>query len=73
MYSPARSAALALPPGWYHRAPMTFRLQYVALNASPAWHTPRHRLGTGPYPSSSKLRDSGQMPESTTPMMTSSP
>jgi len=46
----------------YHRAPMIFRLQLVALNAAPAWHTPFHRLGTGPYPWSSKLRDSGHMP-----------
>jgi hypothetical protein len=43
---------------------MIFRLQLVALNdASAAWHTPFHRLGTGPYPLSSKLRDSGHMPE----------
>jgi hypothetical protein len=41
---------------------MIFLLQLVALNASPVWHSPFHRAGTGPYPLSLKLRDSGHMP-----------
>jgi len=71
LYSPLMSSALASPR--YHRAPMIFLLQRVALNASPVWHTPFHRFGTAPYPVSSKLRDSGHMPVSITPTMTSSP
>jgi hypothetical protein len=41
---------------------MIFLLQLVALNISPVWHFPFHRAGTGPNPSSLKLRDSGHMP-----------
>jgi hypothetical protein len=32
------------------------------LKESPPWHTPFHRAGTGPSPSSLKLLDSGQIP-----------
>jgi hypothetical protein len=46
----------------YHRTPMIFRLQFVALNSWPVWHFPFHRAGTGLNPSSLKLRDSGHMP-----------
>jgi hypothetical protein len=60
MYSPSRVSALT-PPA-YQRAPMIFRLQLVALNAAPVWHVPLHFAGTGPYPLSWKLLDSGHMP-----------
>jgi len=35
------------------------------------WQVPFHLLGGGPNPLSLKLSDSGQIPESSTPMMTS--
>ncbi|BAS78045.1 Os02g0269400 [Oryza sativa Japonica Group] len=62
MYSPFSISSVA--PAEYHRAPMIFRLQFVVLNASPVWQTPFHRAGTGPYPSSLKLGDSGHIPVS---------
>lgn len=54
---------------------MIFLLQPVALNSWPIWHVPLHRAGTGLYPviyAPILFRDSGQMPESMTPMMISS-
>ena len=36
-----------------------------------AWHLPFHLLGGGPNPLSLKLSDSGQIPVSNTPIMTS--
>jgi hypothetical protein len=41
---------------------MIFLLQLVASHACPAWLMPFHRAGTGLYPESSKLRDSGHIP-----------
>lgn len=41
-------------------------LQDDELKESPPWHTPFHRTGTGPSPSSPKLFDSGQIPISKT-------
>jgi hypothetical protein len=42
---------------------MILRLQLLAFQTSPTWHTPFHRDGTGGYPSSLKLLDSGQIPD----------
>ena len=41
------------------------------MKFSPAMQTPFHFLGGAPKPSSWKLADSGQIPVSRTPMMTS--
>ena len=46
-------------------------LQLEELKSSPVVQTPFHRLGTGPNPASLKLGDSGQMLESSRPMMVS--
>ena len=46
-------------------------MQLEELKSSPVMQTPFHRLGTGPNPASLKLGDSGQMPESSRPMMVS--
>jgi hypothetical protein len=54
-----------------HYEYVTHLLQLEELKSSPAMQTPFHLSGTGPKPVSSKLGDSGQMPESRRPMMVS--
>ncbi|CAO2823158.1 unnamed protein product [Amaranthus hypochondriacus] len=53
------------------RAPMSFLLQTEGRNSGPDSHSPFHRVGTGGKPASLKELDSGQIPVSRTPIMTS--
>ena len=44
--------------------------EYLLQVTFDVWQVPFHLLGGGPKPLSLKLSDSGQIPESITPMMT---
>lgn len=50
---------------------MSFLLQEERENSGPVSHSPFHRLGTGGIPESENDSDSGQIPVSRTPTITS--